>query len=123
MALSNYLKTIPYTAGADLSTRQYRFAKLGAANLTVTLAGANGTGAIGVIQNNPIAGESVGVAVGGVSKVVAGADLAVGDKVTSNATGGAIVATTGATVLGTVVIAATAGAIGSIQLDNAGVLA
>lgn len=123
MALSNYLKTIPFIAGADFSNKQYRFAKMGNANLTVVIAGVNGTSAVGVIQNNPVATESAGVAVDGVTKVVAGANLAVGDKVTSNATGAAIGATAGATVLGTVVIAATSGGIASIQLDNAGVLA
>lgn len=125
MALSNSLTRISLTAGVDFSQKQYHFVKQDTSKeLTGILAVNNGAGAIGVAQNNPVAGLDLSVATDGISKVAVGdAALAVGDDVTSDANGKAIKATSGATVLGKIVIAAASGGIASIEIYNAGVLA
>lgn len=72
------------------------------------LAGAGGD-AVGVLQNKPQhVGDAATVAIGGVSMVVAGAVLAAGDKVSSDADGKAIKTTSTNVVLGRVVVGAAA---------------
>lgn len=60
---------------------------------TVVLAGANGTGIVGVLQNKPAIGAAALVRFLGTSKVVCSGTIAVGAWVTS-ASGGTVVATT-----------------------------
>lgn len=77
---------------ASLATKPYYVVKQDTDG-TVVLAGANGTGAIGVLQNAPAVGEPALVRFGFTSKVVAGGTIAVGAWVTSQS-GGTVVATT-----------------------------
>lgn len=72
-------------AGADLSSSQYRFVKLNAAG-AVVLSGA-GEAAIGVLQNKPGNGQAATVRVGGLSKVIAGAAIALPNRIASDANG------------------------------------
>lgn len=60
---------------------------------TVILAGANGAGAIGVLQNKPAVGAAALVRFLGTSKVKAGGTITVGAWVTST-TDGTVIATT-----------------------------
>lgn len=60
---------------------------------TVVLAGANGTGMVGVLQNKPAVGAAALVRFLGTSKVVCSGTITVGAWVTS-ASGGTVVATT-----------------------------
>lgn len=60
---------------------------------TLVLAGANGTGAVGVLQNKPAVGAAALVRFLGTSKVVCSGTIAVGAWVTS-ASGGTAIATT-----------------------------
>jgi len=80
------------TASADLSDEQYRFAKISGAN-TVDVCDGTVDQPIGVIQNNPKSGESVELAIFGLSKVKSGGTIAVGATVGTDATGEAITVT------------------------------
>ncbi|MDE2099055.1 MAG: DUF2190 family protein [Patescibacteria group bacterium] len=82
---------ISLVAAADLSSDQFHFVTTdGSGNAALSAAGAP---AIGVLQDAPTAGEAGAVRVMGVSKVVAGAVVAVGSRVASDATGRAVVYT------------------------------
>lgn len=78
-------------AGADLSAAQFKFVSVDA-NGEVVVAGA-GDFAIGVLQNNPGAGELATVRVAGISKVKADAAIAAGARVTPSADGEAATST------------------------------
>lgn len=122
MATDSSKKCIAYTAGADLSAKQFTFLALSGDN-TVDAAAANGADAVGVLQNDPVLGQSAAVCVDGQTKVVFGATLAAGVEVTNNADGAAIEAVAGNTVLAVVAEGAANGAIGSVLLVNKGVKA
>lgn len=79
-------------AAADLSTHQFKFVKVTGANaVNITTAGTDF--AIGVLQNKPVLGQACEVETQGTTKVVAGAAVAAGVGVMSDATGRAITAT------------------------------
>ena len=80
--------SIPDVAG-DMSSNQYKVVDAAGA-----LAGNTGTGGLGILQNKPKAGETAAVAVGGVSKAIAGATIAVGDKLTNETTTGHVIPAT-----------------------------
>lgn len=123
MATENALKSIPYAAGADLSALQYTFVKLSADYTVVGSPAANGADALGILQNDPVSGAAAAVAVNGQSKIKLAATLTAGAKITCNASGAAIAATTGATILGTLVEGGASGNIGAVVLENKGVSA
>lgn len=106
------------TASADNSGNQFRYAKVsGSGTATVTAAPADVV--LGVIQNKPKAGEAVDVMVTGISKVVAGAAVAAGAEVGSDAQGRAIAAATGARAFGIALEAASAaGQLIAVSLPN-----
>lgn len=112
MALEQNLNTRSYEAGGDLSGNQFYFVTQ-AADGQVDTTGA-GLQATGVLQddNGDAAGKVVAVAVGGRSKVSAGAAISVGDNVASDGNGQAVTATTGDVILG--VARSAAGAAGEI---------
>ena len=86
-----------YVAGADLSEAQFRFVTAGETGVTLTGAG---EAADGVVINDPANGAAATVVVFGRVIVEAAGNITAGDEVTSNATGGAVAATTGDIVLG-----------------------
>lgn len=92
MATTDALTTITLTAGADLSSDQYKIVQLSAAN-TVTLATATTQAVIGVLVNAPGSGEAAQVAIQGVTKVIAGGAVGATDLVTTNGAGKAASAT------------------------------
>jgi hypothetical protein len=109
-----------FTAGADLSTHQWKGVMLTGAG-TVGLQGAAGV-CLGVLQNKPKQGEAACVMHIGRSPVYAdgsGTAIAVGDLVRPNASGVFIKATAGETnIVGVAQEACTiAGGIISITLD------
>ena len=63
-----------FTAAADLSAKQYHFVVLASAT-TVNVATAITNAPIGILQNDPEAGEQAVVRISGVSKVVADGTL------------------------------------------------
>lgn len=94
MANGNNIFIVPgLTASADLSAKQYHIAKVSGAR-TVTFAAAAGEG-FGVLQNAPTSGLTADVGTVGATKVVVGAAVAAGAKLTSNAAGRAVTATAG----------------------------
>lgn len=100
MSVANSQVLIPFRAGADLSAaaNQYKFVKVsGESEVNVA---ADTDVAIGVLQNRPEQGEGAEVAIAGRVQVRAGAAIADGDQVTCNASGQAIVATTGEPIFG-----------------------
>lgn len=76
----------------SLATKQFYVVKQDTDG-TVILAGANGTGLVGVLQNKPAVGQAALVRMFGTTKVVASGTITVGAWVTS-ASGGTVVATT-----------------------------
>ena len=98
-----------FIAAADYSTTgQYRFVYISSAN-TVTLCGA-GTMPIGILQNNPAAGEIANVMLLGTSRLSMSAAAAVMARLESAANGQGVTTTTDTDSVAAIVIeAATAG--------------
>jgi len=123
MATENALKSIPYTASADLSALQYTFVKMSGDYSVAGAPAAGGADAVGILQNDPVSGAAAAVAVAGQSKIVLGATLTAGTKVTCSAAGKAVAATTGQSYLGVLVEGGALDQIGAIVLDNKGAAA
>jgi hypothetical protein len=101
---------LPFPAAVDFrEAKQFCFVGLTATG-KVNTAGAGGT-AIGVRQNRPRQDEATTVMVSGVSFVEAGGALAPGDPVAADATGRAVKAVAGNSVLGVALEAAPAAGI------------
>jgi len=97
MAYSQFGPYIAFAAGDDLSDKQFHLVSLDESG-QVVLAGSGF--ALGVLTNDPRAGETATVQYTGVARVVAGAALTYLDHVTSDASGRAVVASAGDTVVG-----------------------
>jgi hypothetical protein len=82
------LGTLP--AAADLTEKQYYLCTIGADG--VDLADAAGEGPVYPLQNDPDDGETAELGVVGVFKVKAGAEIARGDLLATDANGKAVVA-------------------------------
>lgn len=106
MATRENTSAITLVAGADLSEQQFRFVVVNAAGKAV-VAGA-GAAAVGVLTNDPLEDQAGTVDIGGVTKVVAGATVAAGARVESNAAGAAITLDSGE-ALGTALSGGAAG--------------
>jgi len=81
-----------------------------------------GESAIGVSSSQSLKGEAVSVTFSGVAKAQFGATLSAGTQFTTSATGLVVAATPGSNVLGTIVLGAQAGEIGSVLFDKNGTL-
>jgi len=115
---------LPLRAGADLSGSQFLFVALdGSAALVVDVAGA-GARSMGVLQNKPKLGQGASVVDRGITKVVAGAVIAIDARVSSDAAGKAVTSASGNSVEGRALeAAAAADEIISVKLDNEGLQA
>jgi hypothetical protein len=123
MAVEESVVSITIEAGADLSAGQYKFVTV-ASDGQVDLTASAGGAAIGVLQNAPdAAGVPATVAIAGRVKVTAGGTVAAGNKVQSDASGDAIVAASGDTVLGYALQAADDGDVFAIALISQHILA
>jgi len=110
MAVNNNQTCVPFEAGADLSTKQYRFVSI-ASDGQVDPTG-DGLLAVGVLQNDPAAaGRAAEVAISGIVKVEAGGTIAAGAAVASSATGTAVTAATADVILGTAVDGGASGSV------------
>ncbi len=106
MANVKYGTEIPYEAGEDLSSAQYKFLTL-ESDGQLDLADATTDEPIGVLQNAPdTAGKEARVVKGGQTKVVAGEALAVNTIVSTDASGQAVACPAGSWPCGRVVVAA-----------------
>ena len=114
---------ITIVASGDLSANQYRAVKLDANGRTVAVSTQGDVATLGVQQDKPSAlGQPSTVRISGITKAVAGAAIAVGARVTPNATGQMITGTTGNQVVGIALTAAASGDIFSVLLDSRGVV-
>lgn len=75
-----------FIAGADLSAKQYYFVKMSADDTVIVCAGATDK-PVGVLQNNPIAGQTAEVTVIGETKISGDADLNAGDSIGTSGDG------------------------------------
>ena len=99
MAWESSQTCITLTSHADYTSSQYRFVMVNSSgSAEVTAADGN---AIGILQNNPDAGEAAVVAVAGVSKLYIGttASLVAGSIVASEAAGAGILTNASAAAL------------------------
>ena len=95
-------------ASADLSASQHHFVEVDS-NGQVTISNSAGESVAGVLQNDPeLQGEAATIINSGISKVVAGAAVAAGALVQTNASGRAITAASADFVAGRALQAATA---------------
>ena len=109
MATENNLTSISLAAAADLSAAQYKIVQI---NSSGQAALANATSlTVGVLQNKPTAaGRIATVAVHGVCKCVAGGSITAGARLTSDANGNAVAASTaGDAVIGVALDSASSG--------------
>jgi hypothetical protein len=113
------LSCVTVEAGQDLSASQFCFVSIaGDGQVDPTGAGAV---ADGVLQNDPnAAGVAATVAIAGVSRVVCGGVVSRGALVSSDASGRAIAATTGAEIAGRALAAGATGALIPVLLKLSG---
>jgi len=89
-------------SSASLASKQYYMVKLASTAGEVIVGAANTDAIIGVVYNDPAAGQEAQIAVGGVLKVAGEASVSAGNWVTCSSTGRAKATTTdGDVVLGT----------------------
>lgn len=95
--MATYIKgqSISLAAAAALTAKQFYAVKIDS-NGKAALAGA-GEAAIGIVQNNPAAGQPASVMISGTSKAVAGGNITAGDPVAADADGKLVNATKGRT--------------------------
>lgn len=94
MAIQRDVLSLSFSAGADLSAKQYYFVKLSAADTVVACAAATDV-PVGVLQNAPTSGQTADVMLAGVSKVNSDAALSVGNLIGTAADGQADAKTPG----------------------------
>ena len=117
MANQESVISITIPAGGDLSASQYRFVQVASDGQCDIVAGA-GLDATGVLQNAPdAAGKASEIAIAGRVKVVAGGTVASGALVQSDASGDALLATTGDFVLGQCLIGGAVGEVIEVLLN------
>ena len=113
MATDASLITFTRKASGDLSAAQYKFVKQ-ANTGRVSACSVAGETAFGVLLNDPAAIDNEAtIAIGGVTKVMAGGTVAIGDLVETDASGRAVTASSGV-VLGEAVSGGSTGSIMSI---------
>lgn len=120
MAFNENIQARSYTAGADLSAKQFTFVSMGAGG-TVTSTGL-GAAADGVVINNPVSGAAATVVYDGRVQVLSAGTIARNGNVSSNATGVAVASATGNVILGKAYEAAVAGQIFTMEINRAGSL-
>lgn len=100
--------SITLTANSDLSTHQYKAVVRVAGANKCDLAGAAAGHVAGILQNKPGAGEDATVWDSGTSKAVAGAAVTVPARLTTDASGRVVAATTGQLYFAEAVVGCTA---------------
>lgn len=121
MAYENVVSPNSFKATATFASKQYTFVTLDAnGQLASPSAGAS---AIGVIQDKPGAGDPGAVCrPGDVTKVMAGGSFNPGDKIASDGNGKAVLATSGAYILGQACAAGASGKITTMIFQPEGTL-
>ena len=119
MAVMQSRDTRTFIAGEDLSSSQFKFVTL-ESDGEVDLADAAGENAIGVVINDPAAGEAATVVVSGKVMVTSGGTIAAGAQIQTDASGDAITAAAGDVVLGYALESAVDGQVFAIELIQGG---
>ena len=105
----------PCKAGEDLSAKQFIFVEERTSH-TVHQASATTAYTAGLLQNKPKSGEAARVRFVGLSKALAGGTITANALITHNASGCAVVITSGTVVKGRAVEAVASGGIFEIEL-------
>lgn len=106
-----------FTAENDLSTKQFYLVEAGGSARTVDVCDSATDTVIGVLCNEPTAGQAAEVQVYGVAKVIYGGTISFGDRVGTTNAGKAVAKTADADkVCGLAMIAGVDGDIGEILL-------
>jgi hypothetical protein len=122
MAVSNPGKVVSKITAASFAAGQYRACVLNSSGLAAVPA--NGAAIYGVVQNDPLSGESAAIMLDGETKWEAGAAIAAGANVATENDGRCITAATGDVVAGIALTAAgAAGVYITVKLDRGGVVA
>lgn len=119
MAVMQSRDTRTFIAGEDLSSSQFKFVTL-ESDGEVDLADAAGENAIGVLINDPAAGEAATVVVSGKVMVTSGGTIAAGAQIQTDASGDALTAAAGDVVLGYALESAVDGQVFAIELIQGG---
>lgn len=121
MAYEERKVCLTFVAGADLRALQYCAVALStAADGTVIAPGGQGAKCIGILQNEPDAGQEAEVCVHGVSYARGGAGVTRGGDCAANDTDGELgAASSGDFVLGQVVESLADGVLGSVLVNPA----
>ena len=82
------------TAAASLTAKQYHAVMLATTARQVKAASAATVAIVGILQNDPAAGEPASVVGAGMTKAYSGAAIAAGDLVTANTTAQLVATTT-----------------------------
>lgn len=107
MAFEAILRGISVPASADLSSNQFYFMQINSSGQLVAPSSAH-VDVDGVLQDKPNAqGRAGDLAVAGVTKVVAGGSVSIGDYVTNDNTGKGVTATSGQKAHGRALTAST----------------
>lgn len=107
---------VSLVAAGDLSTKQFHAVGVNSAG-RAAIADADDQ-LIGIVQNNPAAGQAANVAYGGISKAVLGGNVTAGNRVTANASGQIIAAASaGDSVIGVALGGGASGEIVSILVN------
>lgn len=114
------LVNITLSAHDDYSAKQYYAVDLNSSE-EAELVSSQGAESIGILQNTPSAnGRPATVAVGGISRAVAGETIAAGARVTPTADGTFMTAASGDYVAGRAMVAAVSGDIFCVFLSGPG---
>ena len=117
MALELGIWDMSLDAAADLEDEQFHILQLSAEYTAAIASGGDGV-LIGILQNKPdAAGKAAEIRRVGISKVVCGGTIAVGDEVTSDADGHAVAATEGQRYVGIALEAGVAGRTISVLME------
>lgn len=113
--------SLTLVAAADLSAKQYHAVSV---NTDGKAAAADADDfAVGILQNNPGAGQAATVTYHGVSKAKAGGSITAGARVTSNASGQIVAAAAGDSILGIALTGGASGDVVSVLVGAAGAAA
>nr|BAL52630.1 hypothetical protein HGMM_F01H12C02 [uncultured prokaryote] len=117
MAFENFSPIQSFVAGVDLSSHQYSFVSLDSNGKLVL--GTQTTPVIGVLINDPKAGQTGTVFVGnGVVQLKLAGSVSRGDVITTNASGKGVTATAGKKGLGVALQSGVAGEVIAVLLFN-----
>ena len=121
---SNYAVKHTFTAGEDLSAKQYHFVKIDNGDGDVVAVSAATDRPIGVLQNAPTSGQAADVLIVGGTKIEAGGSASFGEPLFASASATAVTLVFGGSAsanyaVGTFIENAAAGAVTTAVIDCA----